>query len=1082
MNAGERIGACRVVTRVEDDADPLLVVRWEEVPSGPLSCLRRVDPRDAGRARAIIGRVAKNGEPPPTAPTTVVEHGGLVFVASAFSPHLSLRRLLDACFEKRRRLEPHVAVHVVARAAGELASMGVAHGALDLARIGIDPRGEVQVLGLGATHSQLDEHAMPDTRRIGYVAPEVDMIAETDDGADIFSFGVILWEALTLRRLFPASSEADARARMRGGAIPPPTTLAREVPERVERVVMKALALEADERFGSVAEFAKALASVVDPVQAPSLARLARTLVDPANVLTDVPEFAKAWRNVEPESALLETLAAPLPTFFPKSFGDEPIRPKRPMMAPRTQTLIGVTSPVALQAAQAAQAGRPVAAPPPSSPHARGPVHPSPSAPTPVRGAPVQSAALGRVPVYKPPAQTLMGMVAPQIGKPSAPRASYAQASVPTNTATPSAPNRRSTPPPVPAAARKSEHPPKANRPLTMPPPLPPEVTRWAEPTQKQPARPVSVSEVERPSLIPAAPSKERGDDQWDDEDTTFFAKDDDGWDDQQPTKIAQLPSVEELPTQSVPQRGMGDRAPAPKPAAPVPVVAAQKPVPVAPLPVVISPAPKPVVATPPVAKVAPAPAPRPKPAPAPRPAAAPKPAPVLAAKPEAPAMVVPSPTPVIATSTPTPALASPVSGSNAVATDDSAPDGPPTERTKRPPAVSEEASSAVVAAIPPPASASPVEKSAEPASAALPRVVSPVAAPSTSDPAASTEPRKFPVPAPIPTRTPLGAPPKRAQAPAPMVRVGAPPPVARAAAPTPAVAVAVAPAVAPAPAPAPVVAVAPAVASAPVFVQPAVVAPTASAQTPSAPAVGGQDPSWSALLASSGGTPLPPDAPVVAPTGPTSIADHANADPSRTSPDAPTLSAVHPVHANTMPDDVAPAPSRGKLVRNVVVLLFVGGAVTAAFLAGRVTAPPVPHPPAPVATSAPSSTPAPATNTPPTVATAAPTTEPGIRPAAELDAGIAATADAGAIVAEAPDAAIAAPEPVAVVTPEPPAPPAPTQPTPTPPAPTPTTSMRQSTASTAMAAPTRMTATMTATMTTAMAPAMRPVIRAPDF
>lgn len=569
MEASERIGAYRVVARADEDADPMLVVRFEEVPGGPLFALRRLDARDVPRARAIIGAVGQKSDAVPSVPQTVVEQGASAFVVSHFTPHLSLRRLLEGCFDKRRRLAPHVAAQLVARACHELASLGVTHGALDLARIGVDPRGDVVVLGLGASHAQLDERAMPDTRRIGYLAPELDDAASADPRADVFSLGVILWEALTLRRLFPASSDADARARMRGAAVPPPTTLARDVPEQLEAVVMRALALDPDTRFASPSLFAAALGGVAQAVSSGELARLARTLVDPTTLAASVPELAKAWRGVESDPAVLDALASPLPTFFPKSFGDEPVRPKRlATQPPRTQTLIGVTSPVAQQAMRAAQA---------SAGGASSGVGPAQS--------------VGRVPQYKPKAATLVGIMAPQL---TAPRATYAEPSVPTNPAPalPISTTRRSTPPPVPEQARRADAT-KANANRgTVPPPLPPGATRWSDDAAKTQATPKPVTLLQdpnRPSLSPApvpaaAPSPDEG---WDDEDTTFYAKGSD-WDEEAKTEITDLPPVDQLPTTTLPQRGIeakpaASEAVAPPPAAPAAPASKVAPVAMAP-------------------------------------------------------------------------------------------------------------------------------------------------------------------------------------------------------------------------------------------------------------------------------------------------------------------------------------------------------------------------------------------------------------------------------------------------------------------------------------------------------------------
>jgi serine/threonine-protein kinase len=75
----------------------------------------------------------------------------------------------------------------------------------------------------------------------------------------VFSVGVVLHELLTGKRLFAAATEEEEMRKILTARIPKPTELAKELPEAVSDVVMRALARERADRFASAKDLAKAL-------------------------------------------------------------------------------------------------------------------------------------------------------------------------------------------------------------------------------------------------------------------------------------------------------------------------------------------------------------------------------------------------------------------------------------------------------------------------------------------------------------------------------------------------------------------------------------------------------------------------------------------------------------------------------------------------------------------------------------------------------------------------------------------------------------------------------------------------------
>ena len=81
-----------------------------------------------------------------------------------------------------------------------------------------------------------------------------------DSRADIFACGIILFELLTARRLFLGETDVQTVELVRRAQIPPITKYNPEVLPDLEKIVLKALASDPDERYRSCEEMAEDLA------------------------------------------------------------------------------------------------------------------------------------------------------------------------------------------------------------------------------------------------------------------------------------------------------------------------------------------------------------------------------------------------------------------------------------------------------------------------------------------------------------------------------------------------------------------------------------------------------------------------------------------------------------------------------------------------------------------------------------------------------------------------------------------------------------------------------------------------------
>jgi serine/threonine-protein kinase len=118
--------------------------------------------------------------------------------------------------------------------------------------------------------------------KLGYMPPEQSRGQEIDCRADVYAAGVVLWECLTLERLFYGDSPGELIYKVLEGASRSPAEVRPAVPYHIDRVCMHALALDVADRYQSAADFAEAIeeAARLDHVQVATLREAAAFLAE----------------------------------------------------------------------------------------------------------------------------------------------------------------------------------------------------------------------------------------------------------------------------------------------------------------------------------------------------------------------------------------------------------------------------------------------------------------------------------------------------------------------------------------------------------------------------------------------------------------------------------------------------------------------------------------------------------------------------------------------------------------------------------------------------------------------------------
>lgn len=95
--------------------------------------------------------------------------------------------------------------------------------------------------------------------KLGYMAPEYVEGRQLDARSDLFSLGVVLWESLTLRRLFRGGTEVETLKLVVSAPIPPVSSLAKDLGTTLDDVVNRVLQRAPGRRFSTARELADEL-------------------------------------------------------------------------------------------------------------------------------------------------------------------------------------------------------------------------------------------------------------------------------------------------------------------------------------------------------------------------------------------------------------------------------------------------------------------------------------------------------------------------------------------------------------------------------------------------------------------------------------------------------------------------------------------------------------------------------------------------------------------------------------------------------------------------------------------------------
>jgi len=225
-----------------------------------------------------------------------VEHGQF-YIVLEFVEGRNLRQIINELKKNNKSLKIEEAVYIIKEAAAGLdhahrctdqktgRPLNITHRDMSPQNIMVSFEGEPKVIDFGiAKQSDAEKE---ETRagtlkgKFAYMSPEQAESEEVDPRTDVFALGIILWELLANDRLFTGSNENAILRKVRECQIPSIRKINPLVPVELERIVMKALSKEKNNRYQTAANLQKELNRFLN-TQYPDFSTqdLSKTIID----------------------------------------------------------------------------------------------------------------------------------------------------------------------------------------------------------------------------------------------------------------------------------------------------------------------------------------------------------------------------------------------------------------------------------------------------------------------------------------------------------------------------------------------------------------------------------------------------------------------------------------------------------------------------------------------------------------------------------------------------------------------------------------------------------------------------------
>jgi serine/threonine-protein kinase len=207
--------------------------------------------------------------------------GNLPYMVMEFIEGETLKAVLDKLARHRQTMPFSQSVRIVREVGQALTyahQRGVIHRDLKPANVMLDKSGRVILTDFGVAKivsGQALTATGTSTGTPAYMSPEQALGQPADQRTDLYALGVLLYELVTGQVPFDADTPLAVMLKHAHAQRPSPRSLRPDLPEGLERVILKSMARDSHERFQSAEEMITALGNLAAAAQIPIPASVA---------------------------------------------------------------------------------------------------------------------------------------------------------------------------------------------------------------------------------------------------------------------------------------------------------------------------------------------------------------------------------------------------------------------------------------------------------------------------------------------------------------------------------------------------------------------------------------------------------------------------------------------------------------------------------------------------------------------------------------------------------------------------------------------------------------------------------------
>lgn len=210
--------------------------------------------------------------------TSVLQHPNIVqifefesdqnqfYMVMEFVEGKDLLKILAKCAEQKRRPPPELVSYIIAEACKGLhyahnakdingRPLNIIHRDVSPSNIIISLDGHVKMMDFGVAKAQTQDASSGSRHvlrgKLGYMSPEQVRAEEIDHRSDIFSLGIVFFEALTLKRLFLGRTDLETLINIRDANVERKLLKHPYISDSLKDILRSALAQDRNERYDS---------------------------------------------------------------------------------------------------------------------------------------------------------------------------------------------------------------------------------------------------------------------------------------------------------------------------------------------------------------------------------------------------------------------------------------------------------------------------------------------------------------------------------------------------------------------------------------------------------------------------------------------------------------------------------------------------------------------------------------------------------------------------------------------------------------------------------------------------------------